>query len=238
MPSFAPALGAAQAALSYSEILITFVGVTNADKVKIEAVKPAQFDFSSAMGDRKGSEEDLFAEYNTTEQSAPQSFASSAGDGPNESAVHLQQLVECAQRQELLLGKVGSLLVGLDAKFGRLTVTQERLEGSMQQLCSAGAGAAVPTASAVPVPTGSTRGSMIAPPGASSTIRAGPSPQEQQERIAAERARVEEEGRRRAEEMARKREDDERRRREEADPPKTSLGAVATGRFRGALARA
>jgi len=184
-------------------------------------------------------EQDPFDEYLSQEQAAHvqrAAYAEPAEASPQMDAnIALRQLVESGQRQEQLLGKVCSLLVGLDEKLGQLALSQERLEVSMQQFASQGAatGAAqAPAGVGAQRPTVQ-RGNLVQPPGKSSTgpiasmggapltgAASAPSPEEQRlaaERLAAERLRIEEEGRRREEELARKREEDERRKREEAE---------------------
>ncbi|CAJ1355741.1 unnamed protein product [Effrenium voratum] len=164
-------------------------------------------------------EEDPFSEFLSQEPTAPAP--------PAEGAESLLRLVaESAQRQEQLLGKVCSLLLGLDDKLGRIAAAQERLEETMQR-GGGGGGSSGDSFTArggtAPVP----RGNLVAPPGKTSysgplgpSAAAGPSPEEQrlaQERLAADRLRMEEENRRRAEELARRREEDERRKREEEE---------------------
>jgi len=188
-------------------------------------------------------EQDPFDEYLSQEQAAhgQQAVYAEPAEAPPQvdANLALRQLVESGQRQEQLLGKVCSLLVGLDEKIGRLADSQERLETSMQQLSSQGAG----VAAAAPVQgqrPSISRGNLVQPPGktgapagvpaqAGGSFAAGasftgaastPSLEEQRlaaDRIAAERIRIEEESRRREEELARKREEDERRKREEAE---------------------
>jgi hypothetical protein len=174
--------------------------------------------------------EDGFEEFLQQEQSVPPPAAE--GDA----STQLAQLVACAQRQEQLLGKVCSLLVGLDEKMGRLASSQERLEANMANLQAAmplggampvgGGGAAAAGAGVRGVP----RGQMVQPPGKAGPLGGGSGPggmvteaqraEEQRssaDKLAADRIRIEEEGRRRAEELARKREEDEQRKREEME---------------------
>mmetsp|Transcript_54988 Transcript_54988/g.152457 ORF Transcript_54988/g.152457 Transcript_54988/m.152457 type:complete len:252 (-) Transcript_54988:94-849(-) len=194
------------------------------------------------MADSHAAEEDPFAEYLSQEQTAGAQapvYAQGQASPQVDANMALLQLVESAQRQEQLLGKVCGLLAGLDDKIGRLAASQERLESSMQQLASQGAGLAGGTGGAgsgAPRPAPPQRGSLVQPPGKSGPVggatagssfsaggaaaAAGPSPEEQRlvaERLAADRARAEEEARRREEELARRREEEDRRRREEEE---------------------
>jgi len=182
-------------------------------------------------------EQDPFDEYLSQEQAAHvqrAAYAEPAEASPQMDAnIALRQLVESGQRQEQLLGKVCSLLVGLDGKLGQLAASQERLEASMQQFASQGAAAGAAPAGVGAQRPSAQRGNLVQPPGKSSAgpsapmggasftgAASAPSPEEQRlaaERLAAERLRIEEEGRRREEELARKREEDERRKREEAE---------------------
>lgn len=187
-------------------------------------------------------EEDPFAEFITQEPAGQGTYAQQAsGDG----TAHLQMLVESAQRQEQLLGKVCSLLAGLNDKVDRLAGSQDRLATTMNSICDQGAfnaaaqGMQAPGASftgnAAPAQQRTSRGQIVGPPNLSggptatsslpptsasaiaTPINTGPSAEENRLRMEEERRRIEEEGRRRAEEIARKREEDERRRREEAE---------------------
>jgi len=186
-------------------------------------------------------EEDPFSEFLQQEQSRqPVAYThevvAEQHPAPQDDAtLQLRLLVDTAQRQEQLLGKVCSILVGLDEKLGSLAQTQERLEATMQRVVEQGGmqvGGVGKTVDPKANPLGSTRGALVLPPG---KVGAAPSPgignsgvqssaslsaedqNLQAERLAAERLRIEEEARRRAEELARKKEDEERRRREEAE---------------------
>eukprot|EP00439_Symbiodinium_sp_Y106_P024878 s415_g3.t1 len=158
-------------------------------------------------------EEDDFSQFLSQENAAPPAQ-------PEVTAEALLRVVaESSQRQEQLLGKVCSLLVSLDEKLGRIASAQERLEDSLHRAADAPAGAA-----RAPVSGQVQRGALVAPPGkpgySAAGAQQGPSPEEQrlqQERLAAERLRMEEENRRRAEEMNRRREEEERRKREEEE---------------------
>lgn len=184
-------------------------------------------------------EEDPFAEFLSQEQhtSAAAAYVDAAEGTAQDANITLRQLLECAQRQEQLLGKVCSLLVCLDEKVGRISNAQERLEASIEQLASRGAEIGAPSAAGSaaqqrpvargtlmqpPGKTGSAPGTATPAAGASFTgAPAGlPGAEEQRraaEKLALDRARIEEDGRRREEELARKREEDERRKREEAE---------------------
>mmetsp|Transcript_5223 Transcript_5223/g.15388 ORF Transcript_5223/g.15388 Transcript_5223/m.15388 type:complete len:243 (+) Transcript_5223:66-794(+) len=181
-------------------------------------------------------EEDPFAEFLEQEQAAGAhhaAYAEQAAAPAQDPNIALRQLVECAQRQEQLLGKVCSLLVGLDEKMGRIADSQERLESALPNK-EPGASVAAPRTSG----SASTRGALVPPPGKIGTPapaqpgiaaagasfnapqRASAGAEEQRlaaEKLALDRARIEEEGRRREAELARKREEDERRKQEEAE---------------------
>lgn len=198
----------------------------------------------AAMRPNPGEEaEDPFAEFLSQEPvTAPPPYTE-VGDitAQPESAHLLSTLVATAQRQEQLLGKVCTLLMGLDEKVCQLTASQERLEATMQSFVQSGATAARAAPAASHAPAGASavavpkaRGALVQPPGHAAyqppplVAAPGPSPtaasaqreEEQrlhQERLREEQARLEEEARRRSEELARKREEDERRRAEEAE---------------------
>mmetsp|Transcript_9282 Transcript_9282/g.17088 ORF Transcript_9282/g.17088 Transcript_9282/m.17088 type:complete len:224 (+) Transcript_9282:86-757(+) len=158
-------------------------------------------------------EEDDFSQFLSQEPPAP------AQPEVGSAEAFLRLVAESSQRQEQLLGKVCSLLVSLDEKLGRIASAQERLEDSLHRAADAPAGAA----RGAPVQSQVQRGSLVPPPGKPSYATGapvGPTLEEQraqQERLAAERLRMEEENRRRAEEMNRRREEEERRKREEEE---------------------
>jgi hypothetical protein len=182
-------------------------------------------------------EEDPFAEFLQQEAPAP------AAGGEIDVGLQLKLLVESSRRQEELLGKVCSLLMGLDSKMGSIADSQGRLEERMAQGYVAassgspgggvGGGGGAPVTSKPSLPIN--RGAMVVPPGKSAEglggsftappLTAQPvsnlSPADTQrmsaERIAEERRRIEEEGQRRAAELARNRELEQQRRREEAE---------------------
>eukprot|EP00927_Polykrikos_kofoidii_P025601 TRINITY_DN22973_c0_g1_i1.p1 TRINITY_DN22973_c0_g1~~TRINITY_DN22973_c0_g1_i1.p1 ORF type:complete len:247 (+),score=55.41 TRINITY_DN22973_c0_g1_i1:128-868(+) len=184
-----------------------------------------------------GADEDPFADFLSQDASvaggcpaaaASEPHATGGGDGV-EAAVQLKLLVESSQRQEQLLGKVCSLLVGLDGRMGTLASKQDRFESTLQQVFSQST-TVLSTAGRDVVRTtsmGTNRGSLVAPPGKGPInplaspppsapqppTNTGPSP----EQLAQERMRMEEDARLRAEEMQRKRVEDDRRRREEAE---------------------
>lgn len=168
-------------------------------------------------------EEDAFSEFLAQDRPVePAAYAHDAGEA--DAGAQLRQLVECAQRQEQLLAKVCSLLVGLNDKVENLAVSQERLEATMARMAEQGG---------VPISAGGTgsaggqrpsipRGSLVPPPGKSFTAAGGAADpiadqRASAEKMAAERQRIEEDSRRRAEELARKREEEEHRKREEAE---------------------
>mmetsp|Transcript_90517 Transcript_90517/g.156959 ORF Transcript_90517/g.156959 Transcript_90517/m.156959 type:complete len:241 (+) Transcript_90517:107-829(+) len=169
--------------------------------------------------------EDPFGEFLAQDQGEQLAAPAPAADDPS---AYLRALAESAQRQEQLLGKVCSLLLGLDEKLSRVASNQEALASSLTQVAEQAASKG-PSELSSKIGTG--RGSIVAPPGKSPLSAPGPaaaaaptpgiSREEQArleaEKIAAERARVEEENRRRAEELARKREEAEKRAREEAE---------------------
>jgi len=193
------------------------------------------------MAEGGTAEEDPFAEFLSQEPASQVAYAepAAAGDG----SAHLRMLVETAQRQEQLLGKVCSLLAGLNDKVDRLASSQERLESTMSSICDQGAfnaaaqgvqagGSFTGKAGAAAAANKPSRGQMFSPPNlaggptptaagpatiSTPVAAAGPSAEDNRLRMEEERRRIEEEGRRRAEELARKREEDERRRREDAE---------------------
>lgn len=169
--------------------------------------------------------EDPFGEFLAQDQGEQIAPPAPAADDPS---AYLRALAESAQRQEQLLGKVCSLLLGLDEKLSRVASNQEALASQLSMVAEQ---AASKGPSEMSSKIGSGRGQIVAPPGkyptsgTTSAAAAAPTPgisrEEQQrleaEKIAAERARVEEENRRRAEELARKREESEKRAKEEAE---------------------
>lgn len=182
-------------------------------------------------------EEDPFSEYLAQEQTTgvPPAAAYQDAGAEADAGAQLRQLVLCAQRQEQLLGKICSVMVGLDEKMSRMAVAQERLEATMERFMEGGMAPAVGGSFVAPGVGAQrpsvTRGSLVQPPGksaggipAAQAVPAGTSftaaAEEQRlaaEKLAAERLRLEEESRRRAEELARKKEEEERRKREEAE---------------------
>eukprot|EP00933_Yihiella_yeosuensis_P010547 TRINITY_DN11718_c1_g1_i1.p1 TRINITY_DN11718_c1_g1~~TRINITY_DN11718_c1_g1_i1.p1 ORF type:complete len:248 (+),score=94.29 TRINITY_DN11718_c1_g1_i1:64-807(+) len=188
-------------------------------------------------------EEDPFSEFLSQDQAsgAPAEQVPSYAAAPAAAEVSadtaLRIMAESAQRQEQLLSKVCSLLVGLDEKMGRMASNQEKMEATMQRLMENGAAAMSAAGGDGRRPSvggGGPRGNLVLPPGKAGNAAAAygpggvpsaPSPvgpsfedqQRQQERLAAERARVEEENRRRAAELQRQREEAERRRQEEEE---------------------
>jgi len=179
-------------------------------------------------------EDDPFSDFLSQDQSAgevPVPVAAPAAAGETDAAMMLRLLVESSQRQEQLLGKVCSLLVGMDDKIGRLAANQERLEATLQTSVSQamqGSSVAAGGNKAASATPSHSRGSIVVPPGKSGAgivpsnapLTPAQAAEEQRlnaERLAQDRIRIEEEGRRRAEELARKRDEDERRRREEAE---------------------
>mmetsp|Transcript_59899 Transcript_59899/g.128522 ORF Transcript_59899/g.128522 Transcript_59899/m.128522 type:complete len:235 (+) Transcript_59899:95-799(+) len=171
-------------------------------------------------------EEDPFAEFLSQDQGGTgpplPTYAAEQAPGADDAGMQLRLLVECARRQEELLGKVCGLLVGLDDKMGRLAASQERLESQFQTLPAQGAGAgaprsAVPRGNLVPPPGKSPLGGSGGPGPAASPVQSAEEQRMVAEKMAAERLRIEEEGRRRAEELARRREEEEKRRQEEAE---------------------
>jgi len=183
--------------------------------------------------DGVGAEEDPFAEFLSQDQAAggqPATYAAPPEVEPQDAAnLALRQLVESAQRQEQLLGKVCSLLVGLDEKMGRIAASQERLETTLPSQPVGGGIAGAPAPGGGSQRPSVQRGNLVQPPGKMPQPVAGGSfsgtpglaTAEAQalaaEKLALERARIEEEGRRREEELARRREEEERRKREEAE---------------------
>ncbi|CAE7578479.1 unnamed protein product [Symbiodinium natans] len=171
-----------------------------------------------AVMEQAGHEEDDFSQFLSQEN------AGATAPQPEVTAEDFLRVVaESSQRQEQLLGKVCSLLVSLDEKLGRIASAQERLEDSLHRAADAPAGVARAPVSGQVQPQ---RGSLVPPPGkpgysaSGGGVPQGPTPEEQrlqQERLAAERLRMEEENRRRAEEMNRRREEEERRKREEEE---------------------
>ncbi|CAE7281464.1 unnamed protein product [Symbiodinium pilosum] len=159
-------------------------------------------------------EEDDFSQFLSQENAT-------APPQPEVNAEALLRLVaESSQRQEQLLSKVCSLLVNLDEKMGRIASAQERLEDSLHRVDPPAGVARAP----VSAQGQQQRGSLVPPPGkpgySASGAPQGPTLEEQrlqQERLAAERLRMEEENRRRAEEMNRRKEEEERRKREEEE---------------------
>jgi hypothetical protein len=185
-------------------------------------------------------EDDPFAEFLSQETPAP--VEGGGGGGEIDVGMQLKLLVESSRRQEELLGKVCSLLVGLDAKMGSIANSQNRLEDKLSQpgamVANPGTAGSPPVAQAARASTAVNRGQMICPPGKTPEYLGGsftappPAPTQTQpqtaqqvadqqrmsaERIQEERRRIEEEGRRRAEELARNRELEQQRRREEAE---------------------
>jgi len=161
-------------------------------------------------------EEDPFGEFLSQEQGAHGDRADAPQD---DAALQLKSLVESSQRQELLLGKMCSLLAGIGDKLGEVTNSQERLEAAIQQAGlgsgTRGGGAQAPPPAGGAAAGAPSRGAVVAPPG-----RGGPpveDPRASAEKLAQDRARMEEENLRRAEELRKKKIEDDRRKAEEAE---------------------
>lgn len=169
--------------------------------------------------------EDPFSEYLDNDGGQETAgYSAPAAPPADDATLQLRLLVESAQRQEQLMGKVCSLLVGLDEKLGQVSANQERLEGSLTRLAEEGAfsgkgGAAADGRGQIVAPPGKTGNNPGAGPGRSSISAAEKAEKERQEaeKIAAERARIEAENVRRAEELARKKVEAEKRAREQAE---------------------
>eukprot|EP00927_Polykrikos_kofoidii_P075233 TRINITY_DN7132_c0_g1_i2.p1 TRINITY_DN7132_c0_g1~~TRINITY_DN7132_c0_g1_i2.p1 ORF type:complete len:239 (+),score=76.77 TRINITY_DN7132_c0_g1_i2:143-859(+) len=139
-------------------------------------------------------------------QAAPVSHVSEDAD----SALQWKLLLDSSLRREQHLGKLCSLLVGLDEKVARLSSNQDRLEAQLQHAMSQSPTSAPPTTSFSNTPAAtnvSITGAVPPPPTSSARQQQR---KEEEERKALERYRVEEESRRRAEEIRRKREESER----------------------------
>uniref|UniRef100_A0A7S0ZS20 Uncharacterized protein n=1 Tax=Noctiluca scintillans TaxID=2966 RepID=A0A7S0ZS20_NOCSC len=185
-------------------------------------------------------EEDPFAEFLTQDAQV-----SAAVEEPQEidAGLQLKLLVESNKKQEQLLSKVCDLLVAVTEKVERLQGTQQQLEQRMAQITEGGI-AGPPTGSFSGPPggsfMGSNRGALVQPPGKAPLGPLGPqvpgpgpvnvpapagvSPAQRaeeqrlvQERLEAERLRVDEETRRRADELAKRKAEEERRRAEEEE---------------------
>lgn len=169
-------------------------------------------------------EEDAFDQYLSQDQGehyVEQVAASDQAADPSES---LRVLVQCAHRQEQLLGKMCGLMMGLDSKLQKLADGQESLEQRMQHISMKAA--ATPSAGVAKEPTA--RGAVVAPPGRTVGPPSVPLTAEQQakleaDRLVQERVRIEEEGKKRAEELSRKRVEDEKRKRAEEERRRIEL---------------